>query len=224
MPKIVDHAARRAEIAQVACSVVARLGFEQATTVRIAEAAGYSTGMIAHYFDSKQEIINAALRLTLRRVEQRLNEPHASLFDVLSQMLPLDQPRAMEASFWMAYWGQVPSDPYFKRLNVWVHRQYAVLYERCFEQHWPEWAAWPVSVRRVVQGAIVTFVDGATVNTALFAKEYSTERLLRELRLHIDLWHAWGVSAAGSGAAAAPRGVNQKNSGLSQSKRVSARL
>jgi AcrR family transcriptional regulator len=75
MPKIVDHAARRDEIALVACRVVAEHGFENATVVRIAREAGYTTGMIAHYFDSKQEIILAALRLMLRRIEERLLRP-----------------------------------------------------------------------------------------------------------------------------------------------------
>ena len=40
--------------------------------MRIARAAGYTTGMVAHYFDTKQDIILAALRLILRRIEQRL--------------------------------------------------------------------------------------------------------------------------------------------------------
>ena len=71
MPKIVDHAQRRDEIAQVACKVVAQYGFEQATVARIARAAGYTTGMVAHYYESKQEIILAALRLMLLQ-QQRL--------------------------------------------------------------------------------------------------------------------------------------------------------
>ena len=65
MPKIVDHARRREDIAHVACQVVASYGFEQATVARIARAAGYTTGMLAHYYESKQEIILAALRLML---------------------------------------------------------------------------------------------------------------------------------------------------------------
>ena len=47
-------------------------GFDQATIVRIAREAGYTTGMVAHYFDTKQDIIIAALRLILRRIEERL--------------------------------------------------------------------------------------------------------------------------------------------------------
>ena len=72
MPKIVDHEQRRDEIALVACRVVAECGFEQATIARIARAAGYTTGMVAHYFDTKQDIIIAALRLMLRRIDERL--------------------------------------------------------------------------------------------------------------------------------------------------------
>src|SRR5271170_4489198 len=94
MPKVVDHAQRRDEIALVACQVVARYGFQQATVARIARAAGYTTGMVAHYFESKQEIILAALRLMLLRIEQRLmrerQSGEANLLEVLSEALALD--------------------------------------------------------------------------------------------------------------------------------------
>jgi len=59
MPKIVDHA-QRGRIALVACRVVAEHGFDRASMVRIARAAGYTTGMLGHYFDTKQDIIIAA--------------------------------------------------------------------------------------------------------------------------------------------------------------------
>src|ERR1700691_6661612 len=107
MPKIVDHAQRRDELALVACQVVADHGFEQATVARIARAAGYTTGMVAHYFDSKQEIILAALRLMLMRIEQRLTRERGetNLLAVLSEALALDPPRFTECAFWMAFWG-----------------------------------------------------------------------------------------------------------------------
>ena len=75
MPKLVDHARRRDEIALIACQVVAQGGFAQATVANIARTAGYTTGMVAHYYSSKQEIILAALRLILRRMDQRLRRP-----------------------------------------------------------------------------------------------------------------------------------------------------
>jgi AcrR family transcriptional regulator len=203
MPKIVDHAARRDEIAQVACRVVAQLGFEQATVVKIAREAGYTTGMIAHYFDSKQEIILAALRLILKRMEERL-ATHAgagpTLLDLLAESLPLDEQRATECAFWIGFWGQVPADRRLKRINAWVHREYMRLYERCFAAHWSEWQDWPAPVREQVLGAITTFINGLTPSAVLNPTEWPAERLLRQLGLQLELWRGWAAAEARAGA------------------------
>ena len=202
MPKIVDHAARRDEIAQVACRVVANHGFEQATVVRIAREAGYTTGMIAHYFDSKQEIILAALRLILRRIDQRLARPadaHAGLLDVLSESLPLDPQRATEAAFWTAFWGQVSVDRRLKRINAWVHGEYMRLYERCFAEHWPEWREWPEGLRDQVLRAIATFLNGLTASAVISPGEWPAARLTDQLQLQLGLWRAWAIAEAQAG-------------------------
>src|ERR1700757_5054569 len=108
MPKIVDHAQRRDEIALVACRVVAAHGFDRASMVRIAREAGYTTGMLAHYFDNKQEIIIAALRLILRRIEERLTPPareadRPDLLALLLEALPIDAHRHVECAFWITF-------------------------------------------------------------------------------------------------------------------------
>ena len=196
MPKIVDHAQRRDEIALVACRVVAAHGFEQATIVRIARAAGYTTGMLAHYFDSKQEIILAALRLIMRRMEQRLTQPkqgnEASLYTVLSEALPIDARRLQECAFWMAFWGQVSSDRRLKRINAWVHREYMRLYRRCLEQQWPEWAAWPAARRDEVLRSVVICINGLTASVVSSPSDWPAERQMRQLRLHLELLRDWG--------------------------------
>jgi len=166
MPKIVDHRQRREDIALVACKVVAAHGFEQATVARIARAAGYTTGMVAHYYESKQAIILAALRLILLRIEQRLTRQRdsgeADLLNVLSEALPVDAQRFTECAFWMAFWGQVATDKKLKRLNAWVHREYMRLFARCFLERWPEWSDWPQSSRDHVLRSVVTFINGLT--------------------------------------------------------------
>jgi TetR/AcrR family transcriptional repressor of bet genes len=204
MPKIVDHAARRDEIALVACRVVAQHGFEQATVVKIAREAGYTTGMIAHYFDSKQEIILAALRLILKRMEERLatrpGGARESLLDLLAESLPLDEQRTTECAFWIGFWGQVSADKRLKRINAWVHREYMRLYERCFATHWPEWRDWPPAVREQVLGAITTFLNGLTPGAVLSPSEWPAERMLGQLQLQLELWHAWASAEARAAA------------------------
>jgi TetR/AcrR family transcriptional repressor of bet genes len=196
MPKIVDHAQRRDEIAHVACQVVANYGFEQATVARIARAAGYTTGMVAHYYDSKQEIILAALRLILLRIEQRLTRARetgeANLLEVLSEALAVDAQRFTECAFWMAFWGQVPADKKLKRLNAWVHREYMRLFERCFAEYWREWPAWPQPVRDQVLRSVVTFINGLTASAVTSPSDWPAGIQVEQLQLQLDLLLQWG--------------------------------
>jgi len=196
MPKIVDHAQRRDEIAHVACQVVASYGFEQATVARIARAAGYTTGMVAHYYESKQEIILAALRLILLRIEVRLTrereDGEADLLEVLSESLAIDAQRFTECAFWMAFWGQVSADKKLKRLNVWVHREYMRLFARCFTEHWQEWSAWPRPVRDQVLRSVVTFINGLTASAVTSPSDWPAAMQIDHLRLQLDLLRQWG--------------------------------
>jgi TetR/AcrR family transcriptional repressor of bet genes len=198
MPKIVDHAKRREEIALVACQVVAAHGFEQATVARIARAAGYTTGMVAHYYESKQAIILAALRLILLRIEQRLTRERdsgeANLLSVLSEALAVDAQRFTECAFWMAFWGQVSADKRLKRLNAWVHREYMRLFARCFAEHWPEWSTWPPATRDHVLRSVVTFINGLTAGAVTSPRDWPAAAQLKQLDLQLDLLRRWAKS------------------------------
>jgi TetR/AcrR family transcriptional regulator, transcriptional repressor of bet genes len=198
MPKIVDHEQRREEIALIACRVVAQHGFEQATIVRIARAAGCTTGMIAHYFDTKQDIVVAALRLILRRIEERLAHADgaADLLTLLSEALPLDQTRYVECAVWMAFWGQVPADKRLKRINAWLHREYLGLFERCLARGWREWRQWPAATRDQLLRSVITFINGVTASTVASRAEWPAARQIGQLRLQLELLYAWAIAGA----------------------------
>jgi|SRR6185437_1584835 len=205
MPKIVDHEKRRDEIALVACRVVAEHGFDQATIVRIAREAGYTTGMVAHYYDTKQEIVIAALRLILRRIEERLTRPpseeaQADLLTVLTEALPVDEHRFIECAFWTAFWGQVSADKKLKRINAWVHREYMRLFERCLAQGWLAWSQWSTAVRDQVLRSVVTFINGLTASAVASQGDWPAAKQIEQLRLHLQLLHGWAVESSGVGA------------------------
>jgi TetR/AcrR family transcriptional repressor of bet genes len=203
MPKIVDHDKRRDEIALIACRVVAEHGFEKASMVRIARGAGYTTGMLAHYFDSKQEIIIAALRLILRRIDERLTQPapgaaRADLLALLTEALPVDEQRRTECAFWTAFWGQVSTDRRLRRINGWVHGEYLRLFERCLAQGWPPWREWPAGTREQVLRSLVTFINGLTAGAVANAGDWPPERQIEQLRLQLELLHGWALASAGA--------------------------
>jgi TetR/AcrR family transcriptional repressor of bet genes len=191
MPKIVDHDERRDQIALVACRVVAENGFDQATIVRIAREAGYTTGMVAHYFDTKQDIIIAALRLVLRRIEERLTKPSKDLLTLLSEALPIDEQRFIECAFWSAFWGQVSADKKLKRINAWVHREYMRLYERCLSEGWQIWPQLSTATREQVLGSVVAFINGLTASAVPNPSDWPAAKQVEQLRLQLDLLHAW---------------------------------
>ena len=205
MPKVVNHGQRRDEIALAACQVVAQHGFEQATVVRIARASGYTTGMLAHYYESKQEIILAALRLMLLRIEQRLTRERegdeADLLDVLSEALALDEQRFAECAFWMAFWGQVSADQKLKRLNIWVHREYRRLFARCLQTHWPEWQVWSAAVRDQVLRSVMTFMNGLTAGAVTSPRDWPAGKQVEQLRLQLELLRRWAKAQQKSRAA-----------------------
>ena len=204
MPKIVDHQQLRDEIALTACRVVAQHGFEQATIVRIARASGCTTGMIAHYFETKQDIVVAALRLILRRIEERLTHADgaADLLTLLSEALPIDETRYIECAVWMAFWGQVPADKRLRRVNAWLHREYLRLFERCLARGWSAWPRWPSATRDQLLRSVVTFINGVTASTVASRAEWPATRQIGQLRLQLELLHAW---ASGGAHYAAPR-------------------
>jgi TetR/AcrR family transcriptional repressor of bet genes len=201
MPKSIDHGKRRDDIALVACKVVAKHGFEQASVVRIARETGYTAGMIAHYFDSKQEIIVAALRLMLRRIEARLTQREgepADLLAVLCEALPLDPERYMECAFWMVFVGQVSADKRLKRINAWVHREYQRLFKRCLASGWSEWADWSPKLRDQTLASVVTFINGLTASAVASRSDWPAQRQIEQLSLQLAFLrrHALEVSAA----------------------------
>jgi TetR/AcrR family transcriptional regulator, transcriptional repressor of bet genes len=195
MPKIVDHDQRRDQIALVACRVVAENGFDQATIVRIAREAGYTTGMVAHYFDTKQDIIIAALRLILRRIEERLTRPSGDaptdLLTVLSEALPIDEQRYIECAFWTAFWGQVSADKRLKRINAWVHREYMRLFERCLAEGWALWPQLTAATSEQVLRSVVTFINGVTASAVASQSDWPPAKQIEQLRLQLQLLHAW---------------------------------
>ncbi len=211
MPKAVDHDARREQIAHAACIVVANHGFEQATVVRIARAAGYTTGMLPHYFSSKQDILLAALRLSLLRIEARLNEAGSQgpdLLAVLTEALPIDESRFQECAFWTAFWGQVSTDSDARRLNAWVHREYAKLFRKCLATHWPQSAQWPPALRAQVLLSIMTFINGLTASAVTSPADWPAARQVEQLDLQLQMLRRWAANVDRTAAHALRAGGN----------------
>src|ERR1700684_3559211 len=72
VPKEVDHPARRRELADAACRVIARNGLSGTTLAHVAEESGWSIGSIRYYFPNKDELVASALWRVGERVDDRI--------------------------------------------------------------------------------------------------------------------------------------------------------
>lgn len=112
MPKIVDHDERRREVLSAARRVIVRDGLDAATTRAIAKEAGYSNGVLAHYFADKDEILLSALRQSHQRIRERLTRKVegvtglAALRELLLDNLPLDAERTQESRLEVSFWSR----------------------------------------------------------------------------------------------------------------------
>ncbi len=124
MPKIVDHVERRREIVLATWRVIGRGGLAHATMREIAREAGYSNGVLAHYFTDRADILASALVMAHRgvrtRTDRRIGDRRGleALRVLMLESLPLDPARLLEARIEVSFWGEaVGNDALMKLQN-----------------------------------------------------------------------------------------------------------
>ncbi|WP_260406026.1 TetR/AcrR family transcriptional regulator [Microbacterium sp. G2-8] len=107
MPRRVDHAERRQQIATALLHVVARDGVDAVSLRHVAAEAGVTAGMVQHYFPSKDAMMMFAMSAAAERYEERISGSIASLGEdpapadiirtLLRGLLPADEEQVEDA-------------------------------------------------------------------------------------------------------------------------------
>ncbi|WP_375000532.1 TetR/AcrR family transcriptional regulator [Aeromicrobium sp. CTD01-1L150] len=111
MPRIVDHDARRREIAAALWRVVRTAGVHDTSVRTVAAEAGWSAGALRHYFPTQEALFAFALQLmteqTGARVRGLLEHEQGDALErgaqLVEQFLPLDETRRGECLVWYAF-------------------------------------------------------------------------------------------------------------------------
>jgi AcrR family transcriptional regulator len=120
VPKIVDHDERRRDIAHAVLRVIARDGVRGADLRSVARDAGWSTGVISHYFGDKQGLLVGALREAAQTVGDRmlaisrLGDSSGRVRALLEAGMPLDEERAATCRIFYHFASDGISDPIFR--------------------------------------------------------------------------------------------------------------
>ncbi|HMH28080.1 MAG TPA: betaine-aldehyde dehydrogenase [Steroidobacteraceae bacterium] len=105
---------RRRELVEVTIDSLAEVGFVGTTLAQIAARAGVSPGLVAHYFDDKDGLLDAAFRSLARRVGRQVRArlrlvatPRGRIQAVIDANLAPEEFDQRTGSAWLAFWGQV---------------------------------------------------------------------------------------------------------------------
>lgn len=200
MPKVVDHEARRHAIALAACRAIAKHGLDSVTLADIATEAGQTTGMLAHYYKTKWDLILAALRLMHVRLEKKLSEglkKGIGLSDLLQSALPIEAEQRAETAAWLTFWSVSLNKPELLKWSAKIHTEWRVLVKRCILETTPRASEWSDGLIENAVSSIVVFMDGIYVKAMTRSSVYSAKVVIGLLRTHIECLIEWCNNQSG---------------------------
>ena len=183
LPKIVDHECRRQELVEAAWRVITRVGIDNVTIREIATESGYSTGTLAHYFRTKDDILRSALERADNEIKLRLERipddvhPAAALRHVLQEALPLDDRRAVELTLDVNFWARALNQPSLRALQ---HRDHDVWREIVLERVERARRDGAIDITRSaadITDVLVAFVDGLGLQGLVYPELLTKERI-----------------------------------------------
>jgi betaine-aldehyde dehydrogenase len=115
---------RRTQLIEVTIDSLAEVGYVGSTLAQIASRADVSPGLVAHYFDDKDGLLEAAFRTLSRRLFEQMDArmrqshtPRGRIQAIIDTNLGPQEFTQRTGSAWLAFWGQVPHVHGLKRVQ-----------------------------------------------------------------------------------------------------------
>lgn len=190
MPAKTDHDARRRDVSAAVWRVLAAEGFGGLTLRAVAAELGATTGLVTHYFPSKQALIVHALEVAethTRALVPSLEGVHGleALRQALAAVLPLTPEGTAINRVWVSSWDAALADPELyalekARYKRWRARLKPLVVEAQNDSDLP-----PGDPADLV-AALAAFTHGLVVQALFDPRTFPRKRLLALLTSHLD--------------------------------------
>ena len=188
MPRLVDHAARRAQIVESTWRLIARNGFAATSMRDIATEMGVAHGALSHYFASKDELLLASYEHVFERTDQRFtsrqgNRRGLSALRLLAEeMMPLGDEQRLEARIVMPFWERSATSERFARVHAAGMDRVAGQFEQFLREAVADGEAEAhLDVRQVARN-LLSMLTGLQILAVLMAPVYTPAVQRRMLR------------------------------------------
>ncbi|MGO1911706.1 MAG: TetR/AcrR family transcriptional regulator, partial [Corynebacterium sp.] len=195
VPRRVDHDQRRQEIIGSVWRIIADEGLDAVTTRRIADATGFSNGLLRYYFPGKDAVVTAAFEYVYAATNERAQVPggergRPGLERLAAEILPLDDVRRAEARVVTAFWQRAvnhtdEAEVFAERMATW-RRSFLDRLDEAAQDGKLRPDVTDRQARGVVVDELLTMLTGAQVWAALNQDEASPQRLTAQLDAFCD--------------------------------------
>jgi AcrR family transcriptional regulator len=177
---------RREEVLAATWELITEVGYGRVRVADIAARVGMSTGTI-HYFDTKEDVLDAAFRFAVadsrRRSEEALagiEDPWERLVALVDAHLPRGDVRK-EWGIWLQLWSEASVRPRLRALNEDFYGRWVELVEAIVRDGQEQGLFREIDARDFVV-RLLTMMDGLVIQRTMDSPEASVSRL-RELLL-----------------------------------------
>ena len=192
MPRLVHHAARRAELRDALWRVVRRSGIAAVSVRAVAAEAGTSPSALRHYFASQDELLGFALLAVVERVEERMLPGLPALTGadgartIFEQCLPLDEERRAEIEVYLAFIGRAHTDPKLRKIRDDADDRARKALRYAIGLLASAGALAPGRNLEEETSRIYAVLDGLAMHGALLPERYPPEHQRRILQMHLQ--------------------------------------
>ena len=209
----VPEEARRQQLIEVTIDSLAHVGYVGSTLAQIAQRAGVSPGLVAHYFGDKDGLFEAAFRTLARGIGERMRErlrrantPRGRVQAVIDTNLAPEEFDQRTGTAWLAFWGQVLHVKGLKRVQAVYQRRMLSNLRHALRRLLPDDEA------RSLAAMIAAMIDGVWLRAALSRwQEADSESARALLTAFVDSRLKKSVAADEAPPTAAPRRAGAKS-------------
>jgi AcrR family transcriptional regulator len=216
MPKLVDHAQRRAEIIDATLRIVARDGLAGATMRGLAKELGVANGAVGHYFKNHDTLMLATYEEVIARtnaraaVRSRGRRGLKALFARLREMLPMDQVTVDESRIVVCFWGRVTTDAALMARLPAEHKAWKAQVRECLCQAIDDAELRADADPDALADLVVTTVHAMQVRAVMVPNDTTPKAQRRIVEQILLPWLATGQSFSGKW----PRDAARRQAGV----------
>jgi len=190
MPAKVDHEARRRDVSAAVWRVLAAEGFGGLTLRAVATELGATTGLVTHYFPSKQALIIHALDLAEARTRELIPSVEgirglAALQQALASVLPLNPESTEINRVWVSSWDVALADPDLRALEKARYKRWRARLKPLIEQAQQD-GDLPPTAPDDLATSLAAFTHGLVVQALFDPRTFPHKHQLHLLHTHLD--------------------------------------